>query len=449
MTLHPLAEEKSSLLMGQFTSPIDRRLLLQGIGALLLGSACNTARESNCAEQPVAPPPPPLPAGPLAPAAAESVGMSAARIGDVFARLERRVNDEAFPGFTALVARHGKIVGQHAYGKKVRGGDELVTLDTLFDIQSMTKVLSTAISALVLVDQGKLRLDDPVVKYLAAFTGAGKERVTVRDMLRYSSGLPLDNHFYDDKPDEIWRKMAETPLEYPPGTKVEYSDLTYRLLGKVIESASGTTLDVFARDAVWKPLGMTDTTYNPPPALHPRVAATGPTLRRPSMVRGTVQDDQDFVLGGVCGCDGVFSTVKDVATFCQMVLAGGTYDGKRILGAELAAAMVSNQTPFVDGAKVDTSPLLNLVATPKGFGWELFAPRFSAAGTRFSPGSYGKTGGAGTFMWIDPTRRLVAVLLTNHGLPVPFDERGWNRLLDEVASGEFFDGVIGAVNDVK
>ncbi|MDI1432077.1 serine hydrolase domain-containing protein [Polyangium sorediatum] len=433
--------------MGQFTSPIDRRRLLQGFGALFLASACCPTPVSGGAEARVAPRPPAPSTGPLVPDAPENVGMSFARLQDAFARLERRVNDEAFPGFAALVARHGKIVAEHAYGRKVRGGGEPVTLDTLFDLESMTKVVSTAISALVLVDQGKLRLDDPVVKYLTAFQGEGKERVTVRDMLRYSSGLPLDNRIYDGKPDEIWRKMAATPLEYPPGTKVEYSDLTYRLLGKLVEVAAGTTLDVVARDHVWRPLGMVDTTYNPPPALKPRIAATGPTERRTTLVRGAVQDDLDFLLGGVCGCDGAFSTVKDVAAFCQMVLGGGTYAGKRILAPELAAEMVANQTPFVDAGKTDTSPLLNLMSTPKGFGWELFAPRFSNGGIRLSPGSYGKAGGAGTYMWVDPSRQLIAVLLTNHGLPQPFDERGWNRLLDETGCGEFFDGVVGAVTD--
>ncbi len=435
--------------MGQVTSTIDRRRVLQGFGALLLASACSPTSESRCPQSPgsgaegarLSPS-----TGPLVPAAAESVGMSASRIADVFARLERRVNDESFPGFTALVARHGKIVGQHAYGNKVRGGKDPVTLDTVFDLESMTKVLSTAVSTLVLVDRGKVHLEDPVVKHLTSFKGEGKDRVTVRDMLRYSAGLPLDNHFYDEGREEIWRKMAETPLEYPPGSKVEYSDLTYRLLGKLVEAVAGTSLDVFARDAVWGPLGMVDTTYNPPAALLPRIAATGATPRRTTIVRGAVQDDQDFMLGGVCGCDGVFSTVKDVAVFCQMVLGGGTYDGKRILSPELAAAMVANQTTFVHAVEADTSPLLNLLSTPKGFGWELFTPRFSNGGTRLSPGSYGKAGGAGTFMWVDPARQLFAVLLTNHGLPVPFDERGWNRLLDETSSSEFYDGVVGAVN---
>ncbi|MDI1444989.1 serine hydrolase domain-containing protein [Polyangium sp. 6x1] len=413
----------------------------------LASACCPTTPASRSVETKVAPRPLVPSTGPLVPDTPENVGMSFERLEDVFARLERRVNDEAFPGFAALVARRGKIVAQHAYGKKVRGGGEPVTLDTIFDLESMTKVVSTAISALVLVDRGKLRLDDPVVKYLADFKGAGKERVTVRDMLRYTSGLPLDNHFFDEKPNEIWRKMAATPLEYPPGTKVEYSDLTYRLLGKVVEAASGATLDVFARDNVWKPLGMVDTMYNPPAALLPRIAATGPTQRRTAIVRGAVQDDQDFALGGVVGCDGAFSTVKDVATFCQMVLGGGTYAGTRIFAPELAAEMVANQTPFVDADKTDTSPLMNLVATPKGYGWELFTPRFSNGGTRLSPGSYGKVGGAGTFMWVDPSRQLFAILLTNHGLPVPFDERGWDRLLDETSCVEFFDGVIGSVTD--
>jgi CubicO group peptidase (beta-lactamase class C family) len=357
------------------------------------------------------------------------------------------VVDELFPGFCALVARRGKIVGFRAAGKKVRGGSELVTDDTIFDLESMTKVLSTSVCAMVLVERGKLRLEDPVVRHLPEFKGEGKDKVTVRDMLRYTSGLPLDTHYFDMPEAEIWRRMAESPLAAPPGTRTEYSDLTYRLLGRLVGAVAGVGLDVFARDNVWRPLGMVDTMYKPPPEIHARVAATGVTLRRKTVVRGAVQDDQDHVLGGVCGCDGVFGTAKDVAIFCQMMLAGGAYAGKRVLSAELTAEMVKNQTPFTDEAKTDTSLVANLVATPKGYGFELATKRFSNGGTRLSPGSYGKCGGAGTFMWIDPARQLFGVLLTNHGLPVPFDERGWDRLMDDCGSAEFYDGIVNAIVD--
>ena len=384
----------------------------------------------------------------LAPGSPGCVDMDADRLEDVFARLERRVSDGLFPGAVALIARRGKIVGHRAFGSRMSGEDEPVTLDTLFDVQSMTKVLSTAMATLTLVDDGIIHLDDPVAQHLPSFTGSGKAAVTVRDMLRYASGLPMDNQFLGNPDDEqVFQLMAETPLEYATGSQVLYSDLTYRLLGRVIEAASGMDLDTYAKARIWGPLGMTDTIYNPSPALIARTAATGYSVIRGYVVRGEVQDEQDFALGGITGCDGVFTTAKDVAVFCQMMLNHGKYGGVRILDRQLAKNMVKNQTPHVTAAATDVSPLANLLSTPKGYGWELATRRFSNAGMRLSAGSYGKAGGAGTFMWIDPARDLFGVLLTNHGLPTPFDEPGWNQLLRDTGSAEFFDGIVNAVND--
>lgn len=418
---------------------VDRRRVLFGLGAVILSPACGgtgpTPVHSASAHG----------SGPLVAAKPESVDMSAEGIAKVFARIDARVNAGRFPGATAMICRRGKIVGEHAVGKRIRGGNDAMTIDTMLDMMSVTKVMSTAISVMVLVDQGKLKLDDSVVKYLPTFTGKGKDVVTVRHMLTYSAGLPTDNYIFNQPVDEIWLEMAKTKLEYEPGTKVEYSDLTYRLLGRIIEQVSGKRIDEFARDNVWKPLGMTDTMYAPPKQRYGRVAATGPSERRKNIVHGVVQDDQDHTLGGIVGCDGLFSTAKDAAIFCQMMLNGGTYDGKRIISSKLAAEMVKNQTPFVDVAQTDVSNAANLFATPKGYGWELATPRFSHGGTRLAPGAYGKAGGTGTFLWIDPSRQIFAVLLTNHGLPVPFDEPGWDRLLENTGSAEFFNGVMAAV----
>lgn len=418
---------------------VDRRRVLFGLGAVILSPACGGT-------EPIPPKSTPKDdSGPLVAAKPESVDMKAEGIAEVFARIDARIHAGRFPGATAIICRRGKIVGEHAAGQRVRGGNDPMTMDTIFDMMSVTKVMSTAISAMVLLDQGKLKLEDLVITYLPEFTGKDKERVTIRQMLSYSAGLPLENNFYDGSPDEIWKKMAATKLDYEPGTSVMYSDLTYRLLGKIIEKVSGKRLDEFARENVWNPLGMTNTMYAPPAQVHARIAATGPTERRKEMVRGVVQDDQDFLLGGVVGCDGLFSTAKDAAVFAQMVLNGGIYNGKRILSPALTAEMVKNQTPFVDVAQTDKSLLENLLLTPKGYGWELSTPRFSNGGTRMSPTAYGKAGGTGTFMWIDPPRQIVAVLLTNHGLPVPFDEPGWNKLLEETGCAEFFNGVMAAV----
>jgi CubicO group peptidase (beta-lactamase class C family) len=418
---------------------LNRRHLLQGLGRIAaIAAVAPVLFGSRAADGHVA--------DVLAPGSPASVGMCADRIEDVFARLERRANDKLFPGAVALIARRGRIVGHRAFGTRVAGEDEPVTLDTLFDLESMTKVLATATAALVLVQDGALRLDDPVVAYLPSFTGAGKAGITVRDMLRYSAGLPMDNQFLDIADDEaVFQLMAETPLEYAPGTQVLYSDLTYRLLGRIVEVAAGMNLDAFAKARIWGPLGMVDTTFNPAPALIPRIAATGYSESRGYVVRGEVEDEQDFALGGIAGCDGVFSTARDIAVFCQMALNQGKYGGARVLGKQLAKQMVKNQTPQVSAAATDVSPIANLISTPKGYGWELATRRFSNGGTRLSPGSYGKAGGAGTFMWIDPDRDLFGILLTNHGLPKPFDEIGWNRMLDAVGCAEFFDGIIHAV----
>jgi serine-type D-Ala-D-Ala carboxypeptidase len=420
---------------------LDRRRLLLGLSAMVLAPACGSAEfnvqfsaSSNMGGF-----------GPLVPVKPESVDMSSAAIAEVFARMDARVKAGKYPGATAMICRQGKIVGEHAVGSQVRGTNDPVTIDTIFDMMSVTKVMATAIAAMVLVDQGKLGLDDPVVKHLPKFTGKGKDRVTVRQMLSYSSGLPLENNVFGQAPEKIWEIMALTNLEYEPGTKVEYSDLGYRLLGKIIENVAGKNLDEFTREFVWKPLGMTNTMYAPPASLIAKVAETGPTGQRTQKLRGVVQDDQDFALGGIVGCDGLFSTAKDAAVFCQMMLNGGIYDGKRILSAALAAEMVKNQTPFVNVDQSDTSPLMNLLATPKGYGWELATPRHSNGGTRMSRNAFGKAGGTGTFMWVDPPRQIIAVLLTNRGLPVPFDEPGWNKLLEDAGNVEFFNGVMAAV----
>ncbi|KYF88391.1 serine hydrolase [Sorangium cellulosum] len=420
-----------------------RRHLLRGLGGIatltavapaVLGSASAGATTSTV----------------LATGFPEMVGMSSERIDDVFARVQRRVNDGLFPGATALVARRGVIVGHRAFGNKVAGCSEPVTLDTMFDVLSITKVLATATAILALVEQGKLQLSDRVASYLPRFAANGKAGVTVLDMLRYSAGLPMDHQLLDAPDDEAaWQAMAETPLEVAPGSSVLYSDLTYRLLGRLVEVASGTDLSTFAHAHIWGPLGMHDTMFNPPAELAPRIAATGTSARRGRLVRGEVQDEQDFALGGITGCDGVFTTAMDIAIFCQMIMGSGSYGGARVLTPESVRAMTRNQTPRVTAAATDTSPLNNLLLAPKGLGWEIWTPRFSNGGTRLSPGSFGKAGGTGTFVWIDPARELFGILLTNHGLPEPFDEIGWNRLLDSTGVAEFFDGVIAAVADER
>ena len=381
------------------------------------------------------------------------VGMSQARLDDVAARLQNRIDRGLIPGAVILVARHGKTVLHKAFGVRETGKDAM-TEDTLFDLESNTKVLATAISYMILIENNAVHLSDPVAKYLPHFATNGKAHVTIRDMLRYSSGLPVDIALPGapdlnkvPSPDKLWRLMEETPLEYPTGSKVEYSDLTYRLLGHTLEAATGQNLQQFAKAHVWSKLGMNRTTYNPLDNGFSvsEIAATGPGSwdLRTGTIRGVVEDDFDWVMGGIVGCDGLFSTTMDIAIFLQMILNGGYYNGTHIISPSTVHTMTSDQTPQVTEA-TDADPLSNLLFTHKGYGWELWTHRFSSGGMRLTSGSFGKAGGAGTFFWVDPQRDLFAIILTNHGLPVPFDSNGWATMLDAIGVYQFFDGVINS-----
>src|SRR5260221_2698809 len=263
--------------------------------------------------------------------------MSQARLDDVAARLQNGVVRGLIPGAVILVARHGKTVLHKAFGVREVGKDTM-TEATLFDLESNTKVPATAISYMILIEHGDVHLSDPVAKSLPHFATNGKAHVTIRDMVRYSSGLPTDialpgapNLNKVPSPDKLWRLMEETPLEYPTGSKVEYSDLTYRLLGHVLEAATGQNLQQFAKANVWSKLGMSRTTYNPLDNgfAVSEIAATGPGSwnLRTGTIRGVVEDDFDWVMGGIVGCDGLFSTTRDIAVFLQMILNGGALGG--------------------------------------------------------------------------------------------------------------------------
>ena len=386
---------------------------------------------------------------------AADVGMSQARLDDVAARVQNRIDRGLMPGAVVLVARHGRVVLHQAMGARESGKDAM-TKETLFDLESNTKVLATAISYMLLVERRVVSLSDPIAKFLPNFATNGKEHVTLRDMLRYSSGLPIDinlpgapNLADVPSPSALWTLMEETPLEYPTGTKVEYSDLTYRLLGHTFEAITGQNLQQFAKANVWSKLGMTRTTYNPLDNGFTvfDTAATGPGSwnLRIGTIRGVVEDDFDWVMGGIVGCDGLFSTARDIAVFLQMILNDGSYGGAKIVSPSTVRTMTADQTAQVNET-VDVDPISNLLFTHKGYGWELWTHRFSSGGMRLTPGSFGKAGGAGTFFWVDRRRDLFGVFLTNHGLPVPFDGPGWAAMLDNIGVYEFYDGVINSLN---
>lgn len=321
--------------------------------------------------------------------------------------LEREI-----PGAVVLVGKDETIVKHDAYGHAVRYEDShfeesdnpvFMTEDTIFDLASISKLFTTT-AAMKLYEAGKFELDDPVADHLPDFAENGKEDVTIKQLMTHTSGfvawLPLES-MVDNREDAI-----ETVLTYPlanePGTTYEYSDLNLITLGALIEEWSGVRLDEYMKTEITEPLGMVDTMYNPPKALHDRVAATAYTSSR-GMIRGEVHDGNAYVLDGVAGHAGLFSTAQDLAHFSQMMLNKGDVNGQQILKPETIDLMLENHTP-------------NFPGNDHGLGWELDQSWFM--GALSSPTTMGHTGFTGTSIVINPELQTFAILLTNRVHPV-------------------------------
>ena len=329
---------------------------------------------------------------PLPHVAPESVGMSAARLADIDQVVRRGISAGGFPGAAVVVGRHGAIVWERGYGTlDWRSGARVDPERTMYDLASLTKVVATTAAAMVLVDRGKLRLDERVTRYLPAFTGGGKGAVTIRDLLMHRSGLPAGRDLprRQDGSEAARRAVLATPLVHQPGSVTEYSDLGLDVMGFVIERITHEPLAQFVRRTVYGPAGMRSTMFRPAPALSPRIA---PTMR--NAARGDVHDGNARALGGVAGHAGLFSTAGDLAIFAQLMLDGGAAGSTRI---------------FADSTVQEfTQP----GAGWRGLGW-LTCPGDGSCGQYLSSRAYGHTGFTGTSMWIDPERDLFVIVLTN------------------------------------
>lgn len=321
----------------------------------------------------------------------ESVGMSASRLAAIDDVVRRGITAGGFPGAAVIVGRHGAIVWERGYGTlDWRSG---VTVDadrTMYDVASLTKVVATTAAAMVLVDRRKLRLDERVTRYLPAFTGGGKDLITIRDLLTHRAGLPDGRDLsHRGGPESARKAVLSTSLANPPGSVTEYSDLGPDVLGFVIERITGEPLDQFVRRTVYGPLGMRSTMFRPPAALRPRIApTTGPAAR------GEVHDGNARALGGVAGHAGLFSTAGDLAVFAQLMLDGGVAGRTRLFADSIASAFTRPGAGW------------------RALGWQT-CPGGGSCGQYLSPRAFGHTGFTGTSMWIDPERDLFVIVLTN------------------------------------
>jgi serine-type D-Ala-D-Ala carboxypeptidase len=321
--------------------------------------------------------------------------------------VERAVVDRKTPGAVVLVGHNGRVILEKAYGdRSVEPRVEPMTPDTVFDLASLTKVIATAPSIMLLVQQGRLWLDDPAAKYLPEFSKRGKRKITIRHLLTHYSGLPADLRLPKARrmsPKSIWARICQAKPLAPPGTRFVYSDLGFVVLGKVVERISGESLDVFADENFFVPLKMRSSRFRPPKLDRERIAPTERT-RNGDIMRGEVHDPLASMLRGVAGDAGLFSTAQDLSRFCQMLLNQGSLDGATVLAPETVRLMVSPQTA-ADQENV------------RAFGWDINSIYSSPKGSYFSPQSYGHTGYTGTSIWIDPAIESYVIILTNRVHP--------------------------------
>jgi uncharacterized protein YbbC (DUF1343 family) len=273
-----------------------------------------------------------------------------------------------------------------------------MTTDTVFDLASLTKPIATATSVMYLVAAGRIQLDDAVAKHVPEFAPNGKQDVTIRQLLTHQGGLTPDNALrdYQNGTEQAWQRIWALPLIADAGSRFIYSDVGFIVLGELIHRVSGMPLDQFTRQHVFGPLGMSETGFLPDEALRQRAAAT--EQRDGRWMCGEVHDPRAYLLDGVAGHAGLFSTAEDLAVYGQMLVQGGRYAGVQILSDEIVAQMT---TPHPVGGGV------------RGLGWDMRTGYSSNRGDLLSPRAVGHGGFTGTGIWIDPQLELVVVFLSN------------------------------------
>ena len=359
---------------------------------------------------------------PLAPPAAASPQVDPDRLDPArFEPIDRVVAEGIaggeMPGCVVLVGRGDGVVWRRAYGQRAIEPDaEPMTLDTRFDLASLTKPLATALCVMKLAEQGRLDLHAPVADRLPAFAAHGKDGITPAHLLTHTAGLIPDNALadYQNGPEAAWKGICELKPIAAPGERFRYSDVGFLVLGKLVEQVAGAPLDRYAQDAVYGPLGLERTGFNPPAAAR---AEAAPTERRDGRwLRGEVHDPRAAALGGVAGHAGLFSTADDLATLARTLLNEGVApSGARLFKPETVRTMTASRV--VPGGR-------------RTYGWDQRTAYSTNRGDLFGPAAYGHGGFTGTALWIDPDRDLFMIFLSNRLHP---DGRGAvNRLIGRI-----------------
>jgi len=324
------------------------------------------------------------------------------------------------PGAVVLVGHDGRIAYRRAFGQReIAPVRRPMTADTIFDLASLTKVVATTTAVMQLVEQGRLRLDDPAARFWPAFGSRGKDKIRVRDLLTHYSGLrpDLDLSTNWSGYGTALRYIAAKRPRTPPGEDFRYSDVNFEVLGELVRIVSGQPLDAYCTEHIFVPLAMHDTSFAPAPHKRQRIAPT--TYAHGLERRGEVHDPTAHRMGGVAGHAGLFSTADDLALFAQMLLDGGRANGASILSRDSVHMMTIPQNP--PGAHV-----------PYGLGWDIASPFAATWRQQFSSASFGHTGYTGTSLWIDPASNTFVIILANR--VHPNDKGDVQPLRKEIAS---------------
>lgn len=344
---------------------------------------------------------------PLATAASESFGVSAEILSQIDETVSAAIKRGELPGAVVLIVHRGKIIFRKAYGQRsLEPAMTAMLPEIVFDLASLTKPIATATAIMMLIEQGKLRLSDLVSNHVPGtpFQGA---KITIEHLLTHTSGLIADNALkdYQDGRAKSLERIYDLKPTAEPGTKFIYSDVGFIVLGDLVERLSGEPLEQFTRKRVFEPLGMNETGFMPPGKLKDRAAPT--EKRDGGWMQGEVHDPRAHLMGGVAGHAGLFSTADDIAVYAQMILLGGTFDGRRVLKPETVKLMTTSRP--VPGGKTQWF---------RGLGWDLLTSYSANRGSLFPAGkSFGHTGFTGTSIWLDPDTQTAVIFLSNRVHP--------------------------------
>ena len=321
------------------------------------------------------------------------------RLAPVDAIVRNAIGQSQIPGAVVLIGHQGKVIYRKAFGDRSQDPTlEPMTVDTVFDMASLTKVIATTGSIMRMVQLGQIKLNDTAAHYMPEFAQNGKQEITVRQLLTHFSGLRAD---LDLKPEwtgqlEAFRLASLEKPVYPPGSTFLYSDINFIVLGELVQRISGMTLNRYAETYIFAPLGMTTSRFLPPQSWFLRIAPTQKDERSGLMLRGIVHDPTARNMGGVAGHAGLFSTSDDTARFAQALLNGGAPVWSKLT----VEKMTTPQQP----------PNMTVL---RGLGWDIDSPFSSNRGELLPVGSFGHTGFTGTSLWIDPTTDTYIIILTN------------------------------------